>query len=107
LASVAPAVALPAASGTAAGAAAEQAIHDPRLAEAEKTAKEMGYHVVMRGDDRYYCRTIAPMGTRIPQKECLRADALQQQVHRLEEDKMNMRQFQNCGPGCVPPPNAQ
>jgi hypothetical protein len=67
----------------------------------------MGYHIVMRDGARYYCRTVAPMGTRIPQKECLRADPLQQQLRRMEEDKINIRQFQYCGPSCVPPANAQ
>jgi hypothetical protein len=98
-------VAPSAAPGT--GALATQATYDSRTAESERKAKEMGYRIVMRGDDRYYCRTVAPMGTRIPQKECLRADMLQQQIRRMEEDKINIRQFQNCGPGCVPPPNAQ
>jgi hypothetical protein len=89
------------------GASATPASYDPRTADGEKKAKEMGYHITMRGDVRYYCRTVAPMGTRIPQKECLRADDLQQQIQRMEEDKINIRQFQNCGPACVPPPNAQ
>ena len=106
MASVAPSVA-PAAATVATGAAVTQASYDPRAAESERKAKEMGFHVVMRGDDRYYCRTIAPMGTRIPQKECLKADALQQLIRRTEEDKVNIRQFQYCGPSCVPPANAQ
>jgi hypothetical protein len=106
VAAVAPAVAPPAASAAATGGVAK-AIYDPRMVESERTAKEMGYHVVMRGDEKYFCRTIAPMGTRIPQRECLRADALQQQIHRTEEDRVNIRQFQYCGPSCVPPANAQ
>jgi hypothetical protein len=88
-------------------ATATQANYDPRRAESDRKAKELGYHIVMRGGDQYYCRTVAPMGTRIPQKECLRADALQQQLRRMEEDKINIRQFQYCGPACVPPANAQ
>ena len=89
------------------GASAKPAIDDPRIAESEKLAKELGYHVVDRDGARFYCRTVAPMGTRIPQKECLRSDAMQQEMRRREEDKMNIRQFQYCGPNCVPPPNAQ
>lgn len=108
VASLAPAAPPRAATSAAAGGAtAKLAIDDPRIAESEKLAKEMGYRVVERDDGRYYCRTIAPMGTRIPQKECLRSDALQAQMRRREEDKMNIRQFQYCGPNCVPPPNAQ
>jgi hypothetical protein len=105
--SVAPSVAPVAATAAAKGATATQAIYDPRLADSDRKAKEMGFHIVMRDGDRYYCRTVAPMGTRIPQKECLRADAMQQQIRRMEEDKVNIRQFQYCGPACVPPPNAQ
>ena len=80
---------------------------DPRMAESDRKAKEMGYRIVMRDGEQYYCRTVAPMGTRIPQKECLRADAMAQQIRRTEEDKINIRQFQYCGPSCVPPANAQ
>ena len=103
MATVAPSVA-PAATT---GAIATQANYDPRIADSDRKAKEMGFRIVMRNGARYYCRTVAPMGTRIPQKECLQADDLQQQIRRMEEDKVNIRQFQYCGPSCVPPPNAQ
>jgi hypothetical protein len=106
-ASVAPSVAPAAATAAATGATAMQANYDPRMAESDRKAKEMGYHIVVRDGARYYCRTVAPMGTRIPQKECLRTDALQQQIRRMEEDKINIRQFQYCGPSCVPPANSQ
>jgi hypothetical protein len=105
--SVAPSVAPTAATAAATGAAAMQVSYNPRQAESDRKAKEMGYHIVMRDGAQFYCRTVAPMGTRIPQKECLRADALQQQIRRTEEDKINIRQFQYCGPSCVPPANAQ
>ena len=105
--SVAPSVAPAAATAGAAGATATQANYDPRMADSDRKAKEMGFHILMRDGARYYCSTVAPMGTRIPQKECLRADDLQQQIRRMEEDKVNIRQFQYCGPSCVPPPNAQ
>jgi hypothetical protein len=106
-ASVAPSVAPTAVTAAAKGATATQVSYDPRQAESDRKAKEMGYHIVMRDGAQFYCRTVAPMGTRIPQKECLRADALQQQIRRMEEDKINIRQFQYCGPSCVPPANAQ
>jgi hypothetical protein len=107
IAFTAPSVAPAAATAAATGATAMQANYDPRIADSDRKAKEMGYHIVMRDGARYYCRTVAPMGTRIPQKECLRADALQQQLRRMEEDKINIRQFQYCGPSCVAPANAQ
>ena len=97
----------PVAPAAATGATATQANYDPRIADSDRKAKEMGFHIVMRGGARYYCRTVAPMGTRIPKNECLQADDLQQQIRRMEEDKVNIRQFQYCGPSCVPPPNAQ
>jgi hypothetical protein len=46
-----------------------QANYDPRIADSDRKAKEMGYRIVMRDGARYYCRTVAPMGTRIPQKD--------------------------------------
>jgi hypothetical protein len=107
MASAAPPAAPDARTAAATDAAATQANYDPRKAESDRKAKEMGYHIVMRDGAQYYCRTVAPMGTRIPQKECLQADALQQQIRRAEEDKINIRQFQYCGPSCVPPANAQ
>ena len=107
MASAAPSVAPAAATAAATGATATQVNYDPRKAESDRKAKEMGYHIVMRDGAQYYCRTVAPMGTRIPQKECLRADALEQQIRRTEEDKINIRQFQYCGPSCVPPAGAQ
>ena len=81
--------------------------YDPRMAESDRKAKEMGYRIVMRDGAQFYCRTVAPMGSRIPQKECLRADAMDLLIRRTEEDKANIRQFQYCGPACVPPVNAQ
>jgi hypothetical protein len=104
---LAPSVAPAAATAAAMDATAMQANYDPRMAESDRKAKEMGFHIVLRDGARFYCRTVAPMGTRIPQKECLRADALQQQIRRMEEDKINIRQFQYCGPSCVPPANSQ
>lgn len=103
-ASVAPSVAPASAIGAA---TATPVNYDPRMAESDRKAKEMGYRITIRDGARYYCRTVAPMGTRIPQKECLRVEDIQQQIHRLEEDKMNIRQFQYCGPSCVPPAGAQ
>jgi hypothetical protein len=107
MASAAPSVAPAAATAAVTGATATQANYDPRMAESDRKAKEMGFHIVMRDGAQYYCRTVAPMGTRIPQKECLRADAMEQQIRRTEEDKVNIRQFQYCGPSCVPPANSQ
>jgi hypothetical protein len=107
MAAVAPPAAPDAATASATDATATQANYDPRKAESDRTAKEMGYRIVMRDGAKHYCRTIAPMGTRIPQKECLRADDMQQQIRRMHEDEVNIRQFQYCGPSCVPPPNAQ
>ena len=98
----------PAATTTATtGASAIPVMDEGRVADSEKRAKEMGYHVEMRDGTRFFCRTVAPMGTRIPQKECLRSDAMQQLIRRTDADKMNIRQFQSCGPNCVPPKGAQ
>jgi hypothetical protein len=44
--------------------------YDARIAEAAKRAKEMGYHVETRHSEQFYCRTVAPIGSRLTEKEC-------------------------------------
>jgi hypothetical protein len=76
--------------------------YDPRLAEAAKRAKEMGYHVETRHGDQFYCRTVAPMGSRITHKECLTVDTMIQAARMAEENQAAQRQGQLCqGKACV------
>lgn len=95
------ALAAPTAAPTAAPAAAPVP-YDPRTAAAEKRSREMGYHVETRHGEQFYCRTTAPLGSRLTQKECLTADGMAQAVQMAEENQAAQRQGQICqGGGCT------
>jgi hypothetical protein len=75
--------------------------YDARRAEAAKRAKEMGYHVETRHGDQFYCRTVAPIGSRLTEKQCLTVDTMIQVVRMSEENQAAQRQGQICqGSGC-------
>ena len=75
--------------------------YDARIAEAARRAKEMGYHVETRHGDQFYCRTVAPIGSRLTEKECLTVDTMIQTARMREENQMAQRQGQICqGGGC-------
>jgi hypothetical protein len=77
--------------------------YDARIAEAAKRAKEMGYHVETRHGEQFYCRTVAPIGSRLTSKECLTVDSMIQTARMAEENRAAQMQSQLCqGPGCVP-----
>jgi hypothetical protein len=74
---------------------------EARIAEAAKRAKEMGYHVETRHGDQFYCRTVAPIGSRLTEKECLTVDTMIQTARMAEENQAAQRQGQLCqGVGC-------
>ena len=88
--------------GTVAAAQKPELPYDARIAAAAKRAKEMGYHVETRHGDQFYCRTVAPLGSRLTQKECLTVDTMAQAQQMSEENQMARRQGQICqGGGCV------
>jgi len=75
--------------------------YDARRAEAARRAKEMGYHIEMRHGDQFYCRTVAPIGSRLTEKECLTVDTMIQVARMSEENQAAQRQGQICqGSGC-------
>jgi hypothetical protein len=75
--------------------------YDARRAEAAKRAKEMGYHIETRHGDQFYCRTVAPIGSRLTEKECLTVDTMIQAARMNEENQVFQRQSQACqGGGC-------
>jgi hypothetical protein len=77
-------------------------VSDPRVVAADRRAREMGYHMEMRHDQQFYCRTVAPIGSRLTQKECLTADGMVQAVQMAEENKVAQKQQSNCqGAGCT------
>jgi hypothetical protein len=75
---------------------------DPRVVDADRRAREMGYHMEMRHDEQFYCRTVAPLGSRLTHKECLTVDGMAQAVQLAEENKVSQKQGSNCqGAGCT------
>jgi hypothetical protein len=74
--------------------------YDARIAAAAKRAKEMGYHVETRHGDQFYCRTVAPIGSRLTEKECLTVDTMAQAQQMTEENQMAQRQRICQGGGC-------
>jgi hypothetical protein len=88
--------------GTVAAAQKPEISYDARIAAAARRAKEMGYHVETRHGDQFYCRTVAPIGSRLTEKECLTVDTMAQAQLMTEENKVSLRQSQVCqGGGCV------
>jgi hypothetical protein len=76
--------------------------YDSRVADSNKRAREMGYHIETRHGEQFYCRTTAPIGSRLEQKECLTADGMAQAVQMADESKAAQRQGQLCqGANCV------
>ncbi|MDB6099152.1 MAG: hypothetical protein JWN58_1855 [Gammaproteobacteria bacterium] len=76
--------------------------YDPRVAAAQKRAREMGYHSEVRHGEQYFCRTIAPLGSRLTQKECLNVDTMEEAARMADENKRSVQQMRNCqGPGCT------
>ena len=62
----------------------------------------MGYHIETRHNEQFYCRTVAPIGSRIAEKECLTVDTMAAAEQLSEEQQMAQRQGQLCqGAGCV------
>jgi hypothetical protein len=92
----------PVAGGVAPAAGKPGYTSDPRIVEADRRAKEMGYHMEMRHNQPFYCRTIAPIGSRLTQKECLTADGMVQAAQMADENKAAQKQNRNCqGKGCT------
>jgi hypothetical protein len=83
-------------------AAAPNASYDPRIAESDKRAKEMGYHVETRHGEQFYCRTTAPIGSRLTEKQCLTAATMAEVARIADENQTTFQQGHNClGSNCV------
>jgi hypothetical protein len=94
-----PAVAKPVAAGITQN---PNAPYDPRIAESDKRAKEMGYHVETRHGEQFYCRTTAPVGSRLTEKQCLTAATMAEVVHIADENQVTFQQGHNClGANCL------
>jgi hypothetical protein len=98
------AVATPAAAKPVAAGATQNpnAPYDPRVAESDKRAKEMGYHVETRHGEQFYCRTTAPIGSRLTEKQCLTAATMAEVAHIADENNVTFQQGHLCqGPNCI------
>lgn len=62
----------------------------------------MGYHLEVRHGEQYFCRTVAPLGSRLTQKECLSIDTMAESARMADENKASQQQSHMCqGAGCI------
>ena len=74
---------------------------DPRLMEANRFAKELGYKIETRHGVQYYCRVSAPIGSRLTEKQCLTVDGIVQAKQITDQNKTALDQAGRlCGPTC-------
>jgi hypothetical protein len=74
---------------------------DPRLVEANRFAKELGYRIETRHGVQYYCRVSAPIGSRLTEKQCLTVDGIVQAKQVTDQNKNSLDLAGRlCGPPC-------
>jgi hypothetical protein len=69
---------------------------DPRLMEANRYARELGYKIETHHGVQYYCRSTAPIGSRLTQRECLTVDTMVQTQKSNELNNARLSQQQAC-----------
>jgi hypothetical protein len=75
---------------------------DPRTIATNRYAREMGYKIETRHGVQFYCRSTAPLGSRLAEKQCLTVDGITQAQQIAEQNKSNFQQNQLCqGANCV------
>jgi hypothetical protein len=72
------------------------AAFDSRRAHVDRVAAELGYHVEKRDKHRYFCRTAAPLGTRLEQKECMSEETMTDAVRLMEQNRNSWQQPKVC-----------
>jgi hypothetical protein len=78
------------------------AADDPRTIATNRYAREMGYKIETRHGVQFYCRSTAPLGSRLAEKQCLTVDGITQAQQIAEQNKSNFQQNQLCqGANCV------
>ena len=93
LAAATPAAAAPAAAPPR---VAPPAQYDPRVADSNRRAKELGYHMETRHGEQFYCRSTAPIGSRLTQKQCLTAATMAEVAHNVDENNATFQQSHLC-----------
>jgi hypothetical protein len=77
------------------------AADDPRTGATNRFARELGYKIETRHGQQFYCRTATPVGSRIPEKQCLTADGVVQAKQIADQNKDNWQESHQClGAGC-------
>jgi hypothetical protein len=67
-------------------------------------AAELGYHVEVRDQQRFFCRTAAPLGTRLTETECMSEDTMTDAVRLMEENRASWQGAKVCqGALCTQP----
>jgi hypothetical protein len=75
---------------------------DPRLMAANRYAREMGYKIEQRHGVQFYCRTTAPLGSRLTEKQCLTVDGMAQAKQITDQNRTALELAGRlCGPACV------
>src|ERR1700744_5189373 len=65
---------------------------DPRIVDANRFAKELGYRIETRHGVQYYCRVTAPLGSRLTEKQCLTADGIVEAKQHSDQNKTPLGQ---------------
>jgi hypothetical protein len=74
---------------------------DPRLVQANRFAKELGYKIETRHGVQFYCRVSAPLGSRLTEKQCLTVDGIIQAKQFTDQNQIALDQAGRlCGPPC-------
>src|SRR5665213_636806 len=78
-----------------------KAPEDPHLVAAARYANEMGYHKETRHGALFWCRSVAPIGSRLEEKQCLTSDGMTQAAQIADQNKDNFQQSHLCqGANC-------
>jgi hypothetical protein len=69
---------------------------DPRAMAANRYARELGYKIETHHGVQYYCRSTAPIGSRLTQRECLTVDTMVLTEKSNELNNTRLMQQQAC-----------
>ena len=77
---------------------------DPRAMAANRYARELGYKIETHQGVQYYCRSTAPIGSRLTQRECLTVDTMVLTEKSNEVNNARLMQQQACPRSGCPTP---
>jgi hypothetical protein len=77
---------------------------DPRAMAANRYALELGYKIETHQGVQYYCRSTAPIGSRLTQRECLTVDTMVLTQKSNELNNARLMQQQGCPKSGCPTP---